>query len=53
MSGYHERDWEPFPTRKLRRVGRQTTAINEEKVRIPILIYQDYPPTKRVSSKKR
>jgi 3-chloro-4-hydroxyphenylacetate reductive dehalogenase len=32
MSGYHKRDWEPFPMHKIKRVDQPTTAINEEKV---------------------
>jgi ferredoxin len=32
MSGYHERNWEPFPVHKLTRVDRPTTVINEEKI---------------------
>ena len=32
MSGYHKRNWEPFPMDKLNRVDRPTTVINEEKV---------------------
>ena len=32
MSGYHKRNPEPFPTRKLRRVDRPTTAIQDELV---------------------
>ncbi|MGD0485678.1 MAG: reductive dehalogenase [Syntrophorhabdales bacterium] len=32
MSGYHKRDWEPFPMDTLRRVDRPTTLIDGEKV---------------------
>ena len=32
MSGYHKRDWEPFPMDTLRRVDRPTTLIDREKV---------------------
>lgn len=32
MSGYHKRDWEPFPMHKLNRVDQPTTLINEDKV---------------------
>jgi len=32
MSGYHKRDWEPFPMEKLRRVDRPTTLIDESKI---------------------
>ena len=33
MSGYHERNPEPFPVNRLKRVDRPTTIIEEEKVR--------------------
>ncbi len=32
MSGYHKREWEPFPMHKLKRVERPTTLINEGQV---------------------
>ena len=32
MSGYHERNWEPFPMHKIKRVDKPTTRIDEDKV---------------------
>jgi 3-chloro-4-hydroxyphenylacetate reductive dehalogenase len=32
MSGYHKRDWEPFPMDKLKKVDRPTTRIDEDKI---------------------
>ncbi|MDP2973199.1 MAG: reductive dehalogenase [Deltaproteobacteria bacterium] len=33
MSGYHQRDFEPFPMHKLKRVGRPTTKILDDQVK--------------------
>jgi hypothetical protein len=32
MSGYHKRNWEPFPMDKIRRIDRPTTLINDDNV---------------------
>jgi reductive dehalogenase len=32
MSGYHRREWEPFPMHKIRRVDRPTTEIHEDQI---------------------
>ena len=33
MSGYHERNWEPFPMDSIKRVDRPTTVIHEDQVK--------------------
>jgi len=32
MSGYHKRDWEPFPMDRIKKVDRPTTLINADRV---------------------
>jgi reductive dehalogenase len=32
MSGYHKRDWEPFPMHTIKRVNRPTTGIHEDQI---------------------
>jgi reductive dehalogenase len=32
MSGYHKRDWEPFPMHTIKRVDRPTTEIHEDQI---------------------
>ena len=32
MSGFHKRNWEPFPMHTVKRVDRPTTAIREDQI---------------------
>jgi len=33
MSGYHERNWEPFPMHTIKRVERPTTVIYDDQIK--------------------